>query len=411
MSTLKDRMTTIFISELFADVHFVVGKGETQVRFPAHKLVLSIGSAVFDAMFNGPLAHQATDRNPPEVDPQSQKCENDIALPDVEPEAFKSLLTFLYLDEVRIDANSVMATLYVAKKYEVTALESACVNFLKTNLSADNAFMLLTHALLFDEVQLTSMCLETIDKHTKDALYSDTFLEINLETLELVLSRDNLRIHEVTLFKAVVRWAEAECSRRELELTSINKRECLGNALFLVRFPLMNIQEFAINVAQSGLLTDNELVNIFLYFTIASPPHPKPVLPPLVSAQPRCCFTGDECTINRFQRTETRWGYSGTSDRIRFLTDKPIYVIGFGLFGSINGPSEYSVIIEILHTGSNKILASNSTSFASDGSDSVFRVMFKYPVEILPNTSYTACATLKVILKNLLFHIFNNCSL
>ena len=38
----------------------------------------------------------------------------------------------------------------------------------------------------------------------------------------------------------------------------------------------------------------------------------------------------------------------------------------------------------------------NDTSFQCDGSTSTFRVMFKEPVEILPNTNYIACATLKV---------------
>ena len=38
----------------------------------------------------------------------------------------------------------------------------------------------------------------------------------------------------------------------------------------------------------------------------------------------------------------------------------------------------------------------NDSSFQCDGSTSTFRVMFKEPVEIQPNTNYTACATLKV---------------
>ena len=37
-----------------------------------------------------------------------------------------------------------MTTLYTAKKYAVPALEKHCVDFLKRNLSPDNAFMLLT---------------------------------------------------------------------------------------------------------------------------------------------------------------------------------------------------------------------------------------------------------------------------
>lgn len=54
------------------------------------------------------------------------------------------LCRFLYSDEVQIGPETVMTTLYTAKKYAVPALEAHCVEFLKKNLRADNAFMLLT---------------------------------------------------------------------------------------------------------------------------------------------------------------------------------------------------------------------------------------------------------------------------
>lgn len=55
---------------------------------------------------------------------------------------------FLYSDEVQIGPETVMTTLYTAKKYAVPALEAHCVEFLKKNLRADNAFMLLTQVRL-----------------------------------------------------------------------------------------------------------------------------------------------------------------------------------------------------------------------------------------------------------------------
>ena len=47
-----------------------------------------------------------------------------------------------------------MTTLYTAKKYAVPALEKNCVDYLKRHLCADNAFLLLTQARLFDEPQV-----------------------------------------------------------------------------------------------------------------------------------------------------------------------------------------------------------------------------------------------------------------
>lgn len=386
MPTLKHRMATIFNRDILADVYFLVGK-KSKTRFAAHKFVLSIGSAVFNAMFNGLLSKSSDcgDR----ID-GTEDDTHEIELPDIEPEAFKALLRFLYLDEVDIDAETVMTTLYAAKKYEILSLEAECVNFLKANLNPENAFMLLTQARLFDETNLAELCLDTIDKHTINSLQSEYFLDIDLNTLKIVLGRDTLRIREASLFAAILKWAESECIRKNLQVNTENKRQILGDAVYLLRFPLMTIEEFAMTAAQSGLLTDKEVVNLFLYYTIDS----KCAIP--FSFEPRCCITGEEYSVNRFQRTESRWGYSGSSDRIRFLTDRPIFVIGFGLYGSIQGQSEYEAIIEIIHTGSEKVIASNNTRFMSDGSDSTFKVMFQYPVEISQNTNYTACATLKV---------------
>jgi hypothetical protein len=75
-TTVKERFAFMFNNEILCDVHFIVGRDIQQQRMPAHKFVLSVGSAVFDAMFNGTLATKA----------------DEIELPDVEPAAFLALL-------------------------------------------------------------------------------------------------------------------------------------------------------------------------------------------------------------------------------------------------------------------------------------------------------------------------------
>ncbi|XP_077295988.1 BTB/POZ domain-containing protein 2-like [Arctopsyche grandis] len=372
-TTLKERFAFLFNSEVLADVHFLVGKGAQRQRIPAHKFLLSVGSVVFDAMFNSTLATTA----------------DEIELPDVEPAAFLHLLQFLYSDEVQIGPETVMTTLYTAKKYAVSAFEEHCVDFLKSNLGSDNAFLLLTQARLFDEQQLAALCLDMIDKNTADALVADGFTDIDQDTLQIVLERDTLRIRETKIFAAVLRWSEAECIRRQLPVTPVNQREVVGRAFNNIRFPLMSVEEFAMGPAQSGLLSDREVVQLFLYFTV----NPKPNVGFL--DLPRCCMTGIEQTAQRFIHTESRWGYSGTSDRIRFSVDKRIFVVGFGLYGSFFGSTEYEVHIQVIHAGTKKVCGSHNTSFSSDGTDDIFRAMFKEPIDISPNTTYIASATLK----------------
>ncbi|KAL7295805.1 hypothetical protein TKK_0010855 [Trichogramma kaykai] len=370
-ATMRERFTFLFNNEILSDVKFRVGRGSQQRVIPAHKLVLSSGSAVFDAMFNGTLATSS----------------NEIEVPDVEPETFLAVLLFLYTDEISINPDTVMTTLYTAKKYAVSSLEKHCVDYLRSNLTTDNAFLLLAQARLFDEPQLAAVCLDTIDKFTTDALNADGFTDIDIDTLITVLERNTLRVRESKIFQAVVRWSEAECSRQQLPVTPDNQRSVLGRAISLVRFPLMSMEEFASGPAQSGLLTDREIVQIFLYFTL----NPKPRVG--FEAMPRCLMMGKEQTVCRYQQTESRWGYNGTSDRIRFSVDRRIFLVGYGVYGSVFGPAEYEVIIELIHTASGKVIAKNNTSFSCDGSNYTYRLIFKEPVEILPNTVYTASVT------------------
>ena len=50
--TVKERLAFLFNNNILSDVTFVVGRDVHQQRIPAHRFVLSVGSAVFDAMFN-----------------------------------------------------------------------------------------------------------------------------------------------------------------------------------------------------------------------------------------------------------------------------------------------------------------------------------------------------------------------
>lgn len=370
-ATMRERIVFLFNNEILSDVSFLVGRGAQKQRIPAHKLVLSCGSAVFDAMFNGTLATTSSE----------------IEVPDVEPVAFLAVLLFLYTDKIEIDPESVMMTLYTAKKYAVSALEKHCVDYLKCNLTCDNAFLLLTQARLFDEPQLASVCLDTIDRFTTEALNADGFIDIDIDTLKIVLERDTLRVRECKIFQAVLRWSEAECIRRQLPVTPENQRLVLGSAFSLVRFPLMSKEEFSAGPVQSGLLTYTEVVSLYSYFIL----NPKPVVK--FQTMNRSCMTGKERTICRFQHTKSRWGYNGTSDRIRFSVDRHIYLIGYGVYGSMHGPAIYKVLIELIHTASGKVIATNSTSFSCDGSKYTYRLMFKELAEILPKTIYTASAT------------------
>lgn len=120
---------------------------------PAHKYVLATGSSVFYAMFYGGLAE-----------------DKEIRVPDVEPTAFLTLLRYMYCDEILLEPDNVLATLYVAKKYIVPHLARAAVNFLESSLTAKNACLLLSQSRLFEEPELMQRCWEVIDAQVRNVV-------------------------------------------------------------------------------------------------------------------------------------------------------------------------------------------------------------------------------------------------
>ncbi|XP_015251156.1 PREDICTED: BTB/POZ domain-containing protein 6-B-like [Cyprinodon variegatus] len=369
--TLRERNALMFNNEHMADIHFIVGPpGETQT-VPAHKYVLAVGSSVFGAMFYGDLA----------------EGQSEIHIPDVEPAAFLTLLKYMYSDEVELDADTVLATLYAAKKYIVPAVAKACVGFLETSLEAKNACVLLSQSRLFEEAELTQRCWEVIDAQAELALRSEGFCEIDRPTLEIVLQRETLNIRENAVFQAALSWAAAECRRQGLVATPRNQRTVLGKALYLIRIPSMSLQEFADGPAQSDVLTLTETHNIFLWYTAANKPQLDfPVGKRVGLAAQRC---------HRFQASAYRsnqWRYRGRCDSIQFAVDRRIFMAGLGLYGSSGGKAEYSVRIELKRQGT--LLAQNLTKFLSDGSSSTFPVWFEHPVQVEQDTFYTVSAVL-----------------
>ncbi|XP_058813519.1 BTB/POZ domain-containing protein 6-B [Topomyia yanbarensis] len=370
-STVRERNAAMFNNDLMADIRFIVGTDEQVQTIPAHKYVLATGSSVFYAMFYGGLAEN----------------KQDIKVPDVEPTAFLTLLKYLYCDEIHLEADNVLATLYVAKKYIVPHLARACVNYLETSLTAKNACLLLSQSRLFEEPELMQRCWEVIDAQAEMAIKSEGFVDIDLKTFETILARETLNCKEIHLFEAALSWAQAACSKIDIEPTSNNKRQVLGQALYLIRIPTMSLEEFANRVAQLGILTNQETIDIFLNFTAKNKPKLTFPVKSRAGLKTQVCHRFASCAYRSNQ-----WRYRGRCDSIQFSVDKRIFIVGFGLYGSSTGAADYDVKIELKRLG--RVLAENSTKFFSDGSSNTFHVFFETPIQIEPECFYTASVVL-----------------
>uniref|UniRef100_A0A914H8H7 BTB domain-containing protein n=1 Tax=Globodera rostochiensis TaxID=31243 RepID=A0A914H8H7_GLORO len=102
-----------------ADVHFLVGGGDEKELLPAHKAFLMAASDVFEAMFSFDAQN---------ADPSGEA--KPVEVLDVKVEAFKAMLSFIYVDDVSgLNGANAIAVLYAAKKYNLPELVDSCVDF------------------------------------------------------------------------------------------------------------------------------------------------------------------------------------------------------------------------------------------------------------------------------------------
>lgn len=235
----------------WSDCKFIVGQEPHQQVLEGHKVFLAMSSPVFEAMFYGGMA----EKNDP------------IPIRDVQPEAFKALLEYIYTDRVDLGSFELACELcYCAKKYMLPFLVEECTKFLWSDLSPKKACRAYEFAKLFEEPVLMEKCLQIICTRTLDVLKESSWEEVELGTLITVFEQNDLQISsEIELFNAVERWAKAECTRKTLDpADSKSLRSVIGNSLTKIRFLTLTPQEFAEGPGRSPLLTQPEAFAILM---------------------------------------------------------------------------------------------------------------------------------------------------
>ncbi|KAL3120088.1 hypothetical protein niasHT_003340 [Heterodera trifolii] len=245
--TAIDGLKLMLSTGEYADVHFWVGDGDAKELLSAHKLILKLASGVFEAMFR-------FDAKKEQGENASTNYPAVVEVPDIEPSAFKVMLSFIYTDDLSgLNGDNAMAVLCAAKKYNIPGLVDPSLQIPISELR--NVFVAYAYACLFDLEDFANCCLSYIDKNADILIKSEEFLQIDQRTLCEIFGRDELQIHEeITIWKA--------CRQNGIECSAENRRAMLGPALFKIRFPLLSSEEFAKDIVQSGVLTTEEVIGV-----------------------------------------------------------------------------------------------------------------------------------------------------
>lgn len=246
---LSERAGYLLVTGQWSDCNFVVGQDPHQQILKGHKLFLAMASPVFEAMFFGSMA----EKNDP------------IPIRDVQPEAFKAMLKYIYTNHVELNSFDLACELcYCAKKYMLPFLVEDCTRYLWADLSPKKTSRAFEFAKLFEEPVLMDKCLQMMCSKTSEILRESSWEDVDLATLITVLEQEELQIDsELELFVAIERWAKSECTRKSLDNTdSKSLKSVIGDALSKIRFLTMSSKEFLDGPGCSLLLTKEEAFGI-----------------------------------------------------------------------------------------------------------------------------------------------------
>lgn len=219
---------SLFGNQETADVFFVfkIGYDEPKCN-PAHKCILAFSSTKFDELFFGP------------------DIENrDIPVRQCFADEFSVFLHSFYGKAMPLTMANVSQVMYFADEYNAQNCLSACEDFLESHLLDENIFLVLELSYSYRQPKLYESCVKMIMKNYQFLLETNGFLNCSRDTIKkIVMIYFEVRI-DFTIFEACIKWAKHACEIANINASTENLNETLGDIFGLIRFTSMTTTEF-----------------------------------------------------------------------------------------------------------------------------------------------------------------------
>eukprot|EP00746_Dinoflagellata_sp_MGD_P105910 gnl/MRDRNA2_/MRDRNA2_44138_c0_seq1.p1 gnl/MRDRNA2_/MRDRNA2_44138_c0~~gnl/MRDRNA2_/MRDRNA2_44138_c0_seq1.p1 ORF type:complete len:632 (+),score=113.82 gnl/MRDRNA2_/MRDRNA2_44138_c0_seq1:120-2015(+) len=132
--------------------------------------------------------------------------------------------------------------------------------------SSDKRNRQMSYKLVVVIKDLSLLCWQAIERQTEDALMSVSFLQADQQIIEELLQRKRSSVPEVAIFRAIIRWTDAQCEKHGLSPIGVHRREVLGEkALRHLRFPAMTMEQVQWEVVPTGLLSVEDMRPLLHY--------------------------------------------------------------------------------------------------------------------------------------------------
>ncbi|XP_023240856.1 uncharacterized protein LOC111639262 [Centruroides sculpturatus] len=185
----------LYCDESSADVIIVIRTSTCKRIYTAHSIVLCNCSSVFKQLM--------------------KEKKKEIEISDARPSTVAQLLRFIYLGKVTIrDWEQALDLLNQADKFHLVELIDKCRLFLKKNINVNNVLYIFNSIWRLGQKDLETCCLDIISFYAMILIYSEDFVNIDINSIITIASQDKLNIRsEIDLFWAVWRWGKELCAK------------------------------------------------------------------------------------------------------------------------------------------------------------------------------------------------------
>jgi len=235
---VRDLSKTVDFIE-WCDIRFLVGKDKTPVYGVSS--ILMARSSFFKAVITDNLENLRNKSSPRKVklsmkrkliskvlhvakgniqklptDAMIQdKQPQEIHLPHVEEHIFRSVLTYIYSGNARIDIHNVVAIMNAAEAFCIPELRTACLDYARSNITEQSALPLLSSTCKYEPAgsnkMLQGYILNFIKEKAETVLKLAEFYRLSRQEVVLIMFLDNLKAKEDTKWNAALQWSRRFC--------------------------------------------------------------------------------------------------------------------------------------------------------------------------------------------------------
>ncbi|XP_078597461.1 kelch repeat and BTB domain-containing protein 12-like [Branchiostoma floridae x Branchiostoma japonicum] len=176
-------------------------------RFPCHRLVLSVRSPYFRAMFTSDMA---------------ESRQKTVVLQDINADAFEEILNYVYSGTINVPQDKVQPLYQAADLLQLDYVKNACRNYMVTNVDSSSCVDLYRFADFYSLDAVQNRSLQCICRFFAEVSNTEKFYSLSVNQLTEIISYDKLNVkEETTVWEAVVRWVQHSREDRLHHLPSI----------------------------------------------------------------------------------------------------------------------------------------------------------------------------------------------